>query len=41
MYLDTRAFLKLYIREPGSWLVREIATSQDDPLPVCQCCWRS
>jgi predicted nucleic acid-binding protein len=34
IYLDTSAFLKLYIREAGSEFVQEIVTSQDDPLPV-------
>jgi predicted nucleic acid-binding protein len=34
IYLDTSAFLKLYIRESGSSLVQEIIMSQDDPLPL-------
>ena len=34
IYLDTSAFLKLYIRERGSELVQAAVTSQEDPLPV-------
>lgn len=34
IYLDTSAFLKLYIREQGSELVDRIVRSQDHPLPV-------
>ena len=34
IYLDTSAFLKLYIREAGSEFVHECIVSQDDPLPV-------
>ena len=34
IYLDTSAFLKLYILEAGSEVVQAYVTSQDDPLPV-------
>lgn len=34
IYLDTSAFIKLYIREDGSEQVNELVTGQDDPLPV-------
>ncbi len=34
LYLDTSAFLKLYVREEGSEVVQEIVASQFDPLPV-------
>ncbi len=34
IYLDTSAFLKLYIREPESEYVQECVIGQDDPLPV-------
>jgi predicted nucleic acid-binding protein len=34
IYLDTSAFLKLYIREDGSEFVQSIVVAQDDPLPV-------
>lgn len=34
IYLDTSAFLKLYIREADSKLVAECVESQDEPLPV-------
>jgi predicted nucleic acid-binding protein len=34
IYLDTSAFLKLYVREAGSDLVQNLVTSQKDPLPV-------
>ena len=34
IYLDTSAFLKLYIREDGSEVVQTIVTSQFDPLPL-------
>lgn len=34
IYLDTSAFIKLYIREAGSEQVNELVTQQDDPLPV-------
>ncbi len=34
IYLDTSAFLKLYIRETGSETVQACVMSQDDPLPV-------
>lgn len=34
IYLDTSAFLKLYIRERGSEVVQGIVTSQFDPLPL-------
>jgi predicted nucleic acid-binding protein len=36
IYLDTSAFLKLYIREAGSTLVQETIESQDEPLPVAE-----
>jgi len=34
IYLDTSAFLKLYIREEGSESVQATIESQDQPLPV-------
>lgn len=34
IYLDTSAFLKLYIREPGSQEVQDFVSAQDYPLPV-------
>lgn len=34
LYLDTSAFLKLYVREEGSELVQETVASQFEPLPV-------
>lgn len=34
IYLDTSAFLKLYVREADSDLVQELVTRQKDPLPV-------
>jgi len=34
LYLDTSAFLKLYIRESGSDWVQTQVASQDDPLPI-------
>ena len=34
IYLDTSAFLKLYIEERGSETVQSFIMSQDDPLPV-------
>jgi predicted nucleic acid-binding protein len=34
IYLDTSAFLKLYIREEASSFVQETIESQDDPIPV-------
>lgn len=34
IYLDTSAFLKLYIRENGSESVQRALESQDQPLPV-------
>lgn len=34
IYLDTSAFLKLYILEKGSTDVQTLVTSQDDPLPL-------
>jgi len=34
LYLDTSAFLKLYIRESGSEIVQDIVTGQSDPLPT-------
>jgi len=36
IYLDTSAFLKLYIREEGSAFVQETIESQDNPLPVAE-----
>lgn len=34
IYLDTSAFLKLYLREEGSDYVQRCLESQDDPLPM-------
>lgn len=34
IYLDTSAFLKLYVCEIGSETVQAFVTDQDDPLPV-------
>lgn len=34
IYLDTSAFLKLYIREDGSESVQGALESQDEPIPV-------
>lgn len=34
IYLDTSAFLKLYLRESGSQAVQDFVAAQDDPLPV-------
>lgn len=34
LYLDTSAFLKLYVLEEGSVLVQELVRSQSRPLPV-------
>lgn len=34
IYLDTSAFIKLYIKEEGSEEVHSLVTSQDDPLPL-------
>ncbi len=34
IYLDTSAFIKLYLREKGSAEVHAIVVSQSDPLPV-------
>lgn len=34
IYLDTSAFLKLYVREAESAAVEDLVTSQYDPLPV-------
>lgn len=34
LYLDTSAFLKLYVREDGSDLVQKLISAQSDPLPV-------
>ncbi len=34
LYLDTSAFLKLYVREEGSETVQRRVEGQDDPLPV-------
>ncbi|MDA3949538.1 MAG: type II toxin-antitoxin system VapC family toxin [Spirochaeta sp.] len=36
IYLDTSAFLKLYIREDGSDHVQATIESQDEPLPVVE-----
>lgn len=35
IYLDTSAFIKLYIREEYSKSVNDAVTSQDEPLPFC------
>ena len=34
LYLDTSAFLKLYVLESGSKVVQETIASQSEPLPV-------
>lgn len=34
LYLDTSAFLKLYIREAGSEAVQGVVEAQSEPLPV-------
>lgn len=34
IYLDTSAFIKLYIKEGGSEEVNSLVTSQDNPLPL-------
>ncbi len=34
IYLDTSAFIKLYIKETGSQRVNTVVTQQDYPLPV-------
>ncbi|TVR75687.1 MAG: PIN domain-containing protein [Spirochaetaceae bacterium] len=34
IYLDTSAFLKLYIREEGSELVQQVLEAQDAPVPI-------
>jgi len=34
IYLDTSAFIKLYLREKGSTEVHDLVVSQQDPLPV-------
>jgi predicted nucleic acid-binding protein len=34
IYLDTSAFIKLYLREDGSAEVNDLVVSQQDPLPV-------
>jgi predicted nucleic acid-binding protein len=34
IYLDTSAFLKLYIREDGSEAVQAAMESQDQPIPI-------
>ena len=34
IYLDTSAFIKLYLYEQGSAEVHRIVTTQEDPLPV-------
>lgn len=34
LYLDTSAFLKLYVRETGSDIVQATIASQSEPLPV-------
>ncbi len=34
IYLDTSAFLKLYVREAESQNVQDLVQSQDEPIPV-------
>ncbi len=34
LYLDTSAFLKLYVREAGSEIVQKTVANQFEPLPV-------
>ena len=34
IYLDTSAFIKLYLREDGSARVHDLVVAQQDPLPV-------
>lgn len=34
LYLDTSAFLKLYLIEEDSALIQSVVSGQDDPLPV-------
>jgi predicted nucleic acid-binding protein len=34
IYLDTSAFIKLYLHEDGSAEVHQLVTAQHDPLPV-------
>lgn len=34
IYLDTSAFIKLYLKEEGSAEVQHLVTAQRDPLPV-------
>ncbi len=34
LYLDTSAFLKLYVRESGSELVQQTVANQSEPIPV-------
>lgn len=34
IYLDTSAFIKLYLREPGSEQVHGLVVAQAEPLPV-------
>ena len=34
IYLDTSAFIKLYLKEDGSEAVHEVVVAQQDPLPV-------
>jgi len=34
LYLDTSAFLKLYVREEGSEAVQALVSGQPDPLPI-------
>jgi len=34
LYLDTSAFLKLYVLEPGSETVQRVVEKRSDPLPV-------
>lgn len=36
LYLDTSAFLKLYVLESGSEAVQQAVASQSQPLPVCE-----
>lgn len=36
IYLDTSAFVKLYIRESGSEEIQALVTAQHDPLPVSE-----
>ena len=34
IYLDTSAFIKLYLKEDGSEAVHEAVVAQQEPLPV-------